>query len=131
MSDWKKTYHVYRCPGTQVVYASVTITNNGFFQPAYDLPKRFDLRNHSPTGFEFGFEGSGPAQLALALLADAFGDDYAREAYQEFKREVIAHLVGNGHHWFYLGRPLHFDLTLWRGQREVRRRLVDAARSEK
>ena len=26
------------------------------------------LRRHSPTGFEWGYGGSGPAQLALAIL---------------------------------------------------------------
>ena len=39
------------------------------------LPLRLDLFNHSPTGFSWGYGGSGPAQLALALLADALGDD--------------------------------------------------------
>src|SRR5205823_6333568 len=34
----------------------------------YPLLPRFDLRNHSPTGFEWGYAGSGPAQLSLALL---------------------------------------------------------------
>ena len=28
------------------------------------------LRRHSPTGWEWGYSGSGPAQLALALLLD-------------------------------------------------------------
>lgn len=28
------------------------------------------LWNHSPTGFEWGYGGSGPAQLALAILFD-------------------------------------------------------------
>lgn len=37
------------------------------------LPKRHDLVNHSPAGFEWGYCGSGPAQLAVALLADALG----------------------------------------------------------
>lgn len=34
------------------------------------LNPRFDLANHSPNGFEYGYSGSGPAQLALAILAD-------------------------------------------------------------
>ena len=55
-----------------------------------DFPLRLDLRNHSPTGFEWGYGGSGPAQLALALLADAVGDEFAQTHYQEFKREVIS-----------------------------------------
>jgi hypothetical protein len=56
-----------------------------------ELRLRLDLARHSPTGFEWGYEGSGPSQLALALLADCLGDDRpALEHYQEFKRLVIA-----------------------------------------
>ena len=33
------------------------------------LGPRLDLFNHSPTGFEWGYFGSGPAQLALAIVA--------------------------------------------------------------
>lgn len=36
------------------------------------LELRLDLCNHSPTGFEWGYGGSGPAQLALAILAHHF-----------------------------------------------------------
>ncbi len=58
-----------------------------------DLPLRLDLHNHSPTGFEWGYGGSGPAQLALALLADALGDDdLAQGHYQEFKRADVSGL---------------------------------------
>ena len=39
------------------------------------LNPRLDLWSHSPTGFEWGYGGSGPAQLALALLADHLEDD--------------------------------------------------------
>lgn len=56
------------------------------------LDPRFDLRNHSPTGFAWGYNGSGPAQLALAILADATDDDTAQQNYQPYKEEVIAHL---------------------------------------
>ena len=36
------------------------------------LPRRSqELRNHSPDGFAWGYEGSGPAQFALALLLEA------------------------------------------------------------
>ncbi len=55
-----------------------------------ELPDRLDLRNHSPTGFEWGYEGSGPAQLALAILADVVGPELALKHYQRFKREVVA-----------------------------------------
>jgi len=59
----------------------------------YPLPPRFDLRNHSPTGFEWSYSGSGPAQLSLALLADALGnDERAQRHYQDFKFKVVARL---------------------------------------
>jgi hypothetical protein len=57
------------------------------------LNPRLDLRNHSPTGMEWGYCGSGPAQLALAILADHLGDDeQALNLYQRFKWQVIAEL---------------------------------------
>lgn len=57
------------------------------------LDPRLDLRNHSPTGFAWGYPGSGPAQLALALLSHALGsDERAAELYQEFKDAIIAKL---------------------------------------
>lgn len=55
------------------------------------LPPRNDLVNHSPTGFEWGYAGSGPAQLALALLAHATNDtERALTLHQAFKTEVIS-----------------------------------------
>jgi len=55
-----------------------------------ELPLRLDLINKSPTGFSWGYNGSGPAQLALALLADATGDEEALEMYQSFKSYFVA-----------------------------------------
>lgn len=62
------------------------------------LDARHDVRNHSPDGFEWGYGGSGPAQLALAITLDALGGDVerARVLYQEFKWRVIARLPGDG-----------------------------------
>ena len=55
------------------------------------LNPRLDLWNHSPTGFEWGYGGSGPAQLALALLADRLGDDrQAFDFHHRFKWAVVA-----------------------------------------
>jgi hypothetical protein len=61
----------------------------------FPLPLRHDLRRHS-AAFEWGFGGSGPAQLALAILSDALGADKARECYQKFKFQVIGALPAQG-----------------------------------
>lgn len=58
------------------------------------LPPRLDLRNHSPTGFAWGYGGSGPAQLALAILAEVTDKDFALSFYQDFKTAVIADKSG-------------------------------------
>ena len=57
------------------------------------LNPRLDLWNHSPTGYEWGYGGSGPAQLALAILADHCRNDaQALDFHHRFKWEVIAAL---------------------------------------
>lgn len=69
----------------------VVITASG----SRPLNPRNDVRNHSPDGFAWGYGGSGPAQLALALLCDVAGVEVAREHYQDFKWEVIGKLQQN------------------------------------
>jgi hypothetical protein len=55
------------------------------------------LWNHSPDGFQWGYGGSGPAQLALALLLDATGDPgLSVRLHQDFKRDFVA---GWGEKW--------------------------------
>jgi hypothetical protein len=67
------------------------------------LSLRLDLRNHSP-GFEWGYGGRRPAQLALAILADHLGNDpVALEFYQRFKWAVIAGLPTR---WALTGRDI-------------------------
>jgi hypothetical protein len=81
-----KTYEGRRKGGVAIV------TVNGC-----PLGLRLDLYNHSLTGFDWGFCGSGPAQLALALLADHLDNDQeALEYYHRFKWAVIAGLPD---HW--------------------------------
>lgn len=62
------------------------------------LSPRLDAVNHSPDGFfEWGDSGSGPAQLAFAILADHTGDDkFSLKHYQVFKFEIIAGLPREG-----------------------------------
>lgn len=46
-------------------------------------------RNHSPDGFAWGYGGSGPAQLALAVMLEVKGEAFG---YQDFKWKYIANL---------------------------------------
>ena len=48
--------------------------------------------NHSPNGFAWGYGGSGPAQLALALLLEETSETVALGLYQSYKWEVVAKL---------------------------------------
>jgi hypothetical protein len=59
---------------------------------ALDLHANF--RSQSATTFDWGYEGhGGPAQLALAILADHFDDDErARRHYEVFTHRVIRDL---------------------------------------
>lgn len=66
----------------------------------YELPLKPSLKlfNHSPDGFQWGYQGSGCAQLALAILLDVTDDpELSVRLHQEFKRHFIAtsgkHLV--------------------------------------
>lgn len=55
------------------------------------LEPRNDLYNHSPDGIEWGYAGSGPAQLALGILADALESDrLAIRLHQQFKFDWVA-----------------------------------------
>jgi len=59
--------------------------------------RSLDLVNHSPTGFEWGYAGSGPAQLACGLLLDYYDDaQVAREHYIAFRNRVISQLECDG-----------------------------------
>jgi len=50
------------------------------------------IYNHSPDGFCWGYGGSGPSQLALALMLEVNDPDVAINYYQDFKWNVIAKL---------------------------------------
>lgn len=68
---------------------------NKLYHDGKEIPlgRSLKVRNHSPTGFQWNYLGSGPSQAALALLLE-FGatDEEALNYYQEFKREIIANI---------------------------------------
>jgi hypothetical protein len=45
---------------------------------------------HSPTGFEWGYEGSGPADTARSILAEHLGAMPHPSVYQAFKRLIVS-----------------------------------------
>ena len=76
-----------RYEGRREGYAAIVTVDGRRLNP------RQDLWNHSPSGFEWGYCGSGPAQLALAILADHCGnDEQALNLYQRFKWAVVVEL---------------------------------------
>lgn len=57
------------------------------------LDERYDIKQFSKYGFEWTYEGPNPQQLALAILADHFGDkDRALRLSEPFMKKVIANL---------------------------------------
>ena len=57
------------------------------------LDARFDIRSFDEKGFEWSYEGSAPRQLALAILADHFGNaDRALAQVEPFMKSVVANL---------------------------------------
>jgi hypothetical protein len=101
-TDGQTTYQGRRDPTAPVgKEVEVTVENE-------PLDCRYDLLSASPSGFEWGYGGSGPAQLAIAMLAHAFDDKFACEHYQQFKRDVVSELSEEG--WTLTKR----DLDAWR-----------------
>lgn len=48
------------------------------------------VKRHSPGGFQWGYGGSGPADVAFSILVDLIGEKIAGIYYQQFKRDFIA-----------------------------------------
>lgn len=79
-----------RVDGTPVV---LNLTDHERLAPDRSL----DLVRHSPAGFDWGYTGSGPAQLACALLLDYTDDDtVAQQHYIQFRNEVVSQLACDG-----------------------------------
>lgn len=58
-----------------------------------DPAESLEVFNHSPNGFAWGYYGSGPAQLALAiLLAADVPEETAVRLHQTFKEQFIGGL---------------------------------------
>lgn len=93
----KKVYDVAKCipavrDGTLLRFVrspdrSSGEAYTGVLVDGVPLPHR--IVRHSPTGFEFGYGGSGPADLALNILALFIPEHEADLLHQDFKRAFI------------------------------------------
>jgi hypothetical protein len=113
MNDWAErdnlldlaSFHMYH--GQRVNPTTVQVDVAFFTDKGPDLANeigRIPLKHypmHSPDGFEWGYGGSGPADLALAILLDYFHEDptpaqlRARPLlgwalHQEFKKDFVS-----------------------------------------
>ena len=58
------------------------------------------VKNHSPDGFNWGYGGSGPGQLALALLLEVTDNEaVALRYYQDFKTRFIVTIDSQHDDW--------------------------------
>jgi len=74
-----------------------------------NVPLYLEEVNHSPTGFEWGYLGSGPAQLAYAILRTYFelvvglspelSAARAQKEYYNFKTDVVCNKFGRSWGW--------------------------------
>lgn len=83
-----KTYIIQRSP--RGVHCSV-MPETG---PLYPLPH---LLRHSPDGFEYGYGGSGPSDLARSIVGDLLGEkDPKPSLYRPVTHRLISQISGDG-----------------------------------
>jgi hypothetical protein len=91
-----KTYTGYRMPGDQGTAAPGLVTVHQEGRAPRPLDPRFDLRQ-AADALNWGYGGSGPAQLALALAADVLGDDEAAlDVHRRLRSRLVAGLPRDG-----------------------------------
>lgn len=78
---------ITRATGNRAAQNTVLLDGNKL-----DLDRSLAIRNHSPAGFDWGYLGSGPAQLALAICLELYPQRLAEQVYQRFKAQFIATL---------------------------------------
>ena len=69
---------------------SVMIVVDGVPRP---LPFHLAVRSHSPIGFEWGYSGSGPLQLALAICVELVGPVQAERVYHGVQDRLLVGLT--------------------------------------
>jgi len=81
------------------------------------LPQRTDVAQYSENGFEWGYEGESPLQLAFALLMDHLGNaEAAKTASNAFMKAVVANF---GNEWEMTSEDIAQALTILKGSKAV------------
>ena len=84
-----------KAPGPPIPLGDIHLSRRGDGTAITNVPHA--IVYHSPTGLEWGYAGSGPAELALNVLYHYLGDkDLAFEHHQQFKFEMIASFSKDG-----------------------------------
>ena len=76
------------------VFTGDIILHRGKDGPLVNIPQQ--VVYHSPTGFEWGYGGSGPADLALNILLHYTDEDTAMRLHQSFKWDFITGIPEEG-----------------------------------
>ena len=111
-SDPRRHYEgTYHASGEWAVRIVLDVPIHDFKQIA-PLDPCIKMVNHSPTGFAWGYQGSGPAQLAFALLYHVTKDkETSQRFYQRFKADVIGAMPMEGN-W----KLSYNDIVEWLGE---------------
>lgn len=100
---------IFHLRGAKQMDWNVTVDATNPSQIVYPLPKRLDKVNHSPDGFSWGYNGSGPTQLAFAMLYDITQSDwFTQDNYMEFREQVISRLDKDKDHII-----KELDIRIW------------------
>lgn len=85
MSEKNVTYTGRRVHPDQKTVSEVVVLRTAI-NSSTEVADLKHVNLHSPTGYNWGYLGSGPADLALSLLADALGETFTkRELRQGYK----------------------------------------------
>jgi hypothetical protein len=83
----------------------------------FDHERSLKVRNHSPTGFAWGYYGSGPSQLALGILLEETTREEAERFYMDYKHDVTAGLPKEeGQEWMLTSN----DVQEWLRQKRTK-----------
>lgn len=90
-----KTEDLIKIPESIVIHGRAE-TRQIFINGAELKPLKSQMVwNHSPDGFNWGYGGSGPAQLSLAILLEFIEKQDAVMIHQQFKWDIISILPQN------------------------------------